>query len=130
MRRLLVMACLATTIAGCAGTPGVRAASEAGETTTRTVSQFFGLECRTDQFESVVNDFGAVTGLATAADALTEFFESEGRRFSALEPSAAETDDLTFAFVDADGLVQLVVRLTDERAGHLVGGYSYCVDRG
>lgn len=126
-RRLVVLACLATTVAGCLGSAG--GAPEAREPTAATVLEPFGLECRSDRIESVVNDFGAVTGPATARDALMEFFEVEGRRFSALELRDAGADDLTFAFVDADELIQLSVRLTDEYSGYLVAGYAYCVDQ-
>lgn len=114
MRRLLVMACMVTTVAGCSGS---------AETT---VFEVFGLDCRTDRFESVTNDFGAVVGLPTAALALAEFFEDEGQRFSALMPSDTDLGALKFGYVDTDGLVQLTVQLTDEFSGYLVAGYSYC----
>ncbi len=119
MRLLVVMACLVITASGCAAN---------SRATTTTVFDLFGLDCPTDRFESVVNDFGAVTGPATAQDALAEFFEVEGRRFSALEPTESAVGDLAYAFVDSDGSVELSVQLTDEYGGYLVAGYSYCVD--
>ncbi len=116
IRRLLLMACMVTTVAGCSGSV---------ETT---VFEVFGLDCRTDRFESVTNDFGAVVGLPSAADALAEFFDDEGQRFSALLPSDTDLGEMKFAYVDTDGLVQLTVQLTDEFSGYLVAGYSYCAD--
>ncbi len=121
MSRLLVMACLIATASGCA----------ASTTSTTAVFDVFGLDCRTDSFDSVVNDYGAVTGLTSGEEALAEFFEGEGRRFSGLERlDEPEVDDLMYAFVDSDGLTQLRVQLTDEYRGYLVAGYSYCSDGG
>jgi hypothetical protein len=121
MPRFLVMACLIVTASGCS----------ASTTPTTAVFDVFGLECRTDSLESVVNDYGAVTGSTSAQEALAEFFEGEGRRFSGLDRlDEPEIDDLMYAFVDSDGLIQLRVQLTDEYRGYLVAGYSYCSDGG
>jgi hypothetical protein len=115
MSRLLAAACLVVTASGCAISSGPT-----------TVSDLFGLECRTDLLESVVNDYGAVTGRSSVEEALAEFFESEGRRFTGLESLEPAADDLERAFVDSAGLIQLRVQLTDEYGGYLVAGYSYC----
>ena len=69
MPRILVMACLIVTASGCA----------ASTTSTTAVFDVFGLECRTRSFESVVNDYGAVTGLTSGEEAVAEFFEGEGQ---------------------------------------------------
>lgn len=119
MTRLLVVACLVITAPGCAASINA---------TTTSVVDVFGLECRTDRIESVVNDYGAVAGSDSAEEALVMFFDGEGRRFSSLERSGVAADDLSYAFVDADGLTQLIVQLTDEYDGYLVAGYSNCAD--
>lgn len=118
MKRFVVVACLVITASGCADSPN---------STTTTVFDVFGLECRTERFESVVNDFGAVTGHPSVEETFVEFFAGEGR-FSGLDRLESAVDDLTYAFVDSDGLIQLRVQLTDEYGGYLVAGYSYCVD--
>jgi hypothetical protein len=116
------MACLIFTASGCAVSSG---------TTATSIFDVFGLECRTDRLESVVNDYGAVTGRTSSEEALTEYFEGEGRRFSGLDRlDEPEIDDLMYAFVDSDGLIQLRVQLTDEYRGYLVAGYSYCSSGG
>jgi hypothetical protein len=76
----------------------------------------------------VVIDYGAVTGLPTAEDALDECFEGEGNRFSGLWPGGTDLCEPSSSHVDTDGLTQLTVQLTDEFAGYLVAGYSYCTD--
>ena len=120
MRRLLATACAVVVASGCA--------NSSGQTTT-TVFDVFGLECRTDRFESVVNDFGAVTGHPSVEETFAEFFEGEGRRFSDLDRAESTVGGLTHTFVDSDGLIQLRVQLTDEFGGYLVAGYSHCADR-
>ena len=119
MKKLVVLACLVITASGCA---------VLSSSTTTTVFDIFGLECRTDRFESVVNDYGAVTGRSSVGGVLAEFFEGEGRRFSDLGRGESAVDDLTYSFIDSDELIQLRVQLTDEYGGYLVAGYSYCVD--
>lgn len=116
MKRLLVVACLVLTASGCADSSDSATTSD------------FGLECRTDGLESVVNDYGAITGRSSVEGALAEFFESEGRRFSDLDSIESAVEDLTYAFVDSDESIRLRVQLTDEYGGYLVAGYSYCVD--
>lgn len=121
MPRLLVMACVVVTASGCA----------ASTASTTPVFDVFGPECAGRSIESVVNDYGAVTGRTSGEAALAEFFDGEGRRFSGLDRlDESEVDDLMYAFVDSDGLIQLRVRLTDEYRGYLVAGYSYCSDGG
>ena len=119
MKKLVVLACLVITASGCA---------VSSSPTTTTVFDIFGLECRTDRFESVVNDFGAVTGHPSVEEAFAEFFEGEGRRFSDLDRAESTVGDLTHTFVDSDRLIQLRVQLTDKFGGYLVAGYSYCAD--
>ena len=119
MKKLVVLACLVITASGCA---------VSSSSTTTTVFDIFGLECRTDRFESVVNDYGAVTGDPSVEEVFAEFFDGEGRRFSGLDRQDSSAGDLTYAFVDPDGSIKLRVQLTDEYGGYLVAGYSYCVE--
>ena len=69
MKKLVVLACLVITASGCA---------VSSSSTTTTVFDIFGLECRTDRLESVVNDYGAATGDPSVEEVFAEFFDGKG----------------------------------------------------
>lgn len=78
--------------------------------------------------EIVTSDYGSdAVGEPSPEAALAAFFELPiNDRFAELELD--ERNGLEASYVDEAGLTQLVIRLTDEFGGFLVGGYSNCAD--
>lgn len=116
---------LVSLLIGCAADP-----TDVSSSSTATVYQIDGLECRVDSFETGILDYPEDAVGSPSPDAeVVGFLELPvNRRFGDLSPS--ERTGLRFSFEDEDGLVQLVIQLVEASRGYVVGSYSYCVDEG
>ncbi len=124
--RALVRACVLGALLG--GCTVAEEAMDVSSSPSPTLYRIDGLECRVDSFESGMPEYpNDAVGSSTPEAEVEAFLDSPtNRRFSALVLD--EEEGLTFSFADSDGLVQLVIQVTDQFEGYLIASYSYCTE--